>query len=124
WTTLRQLAALLGRARIAFGPDSGALHLAAAGGTPALSLSGPTSAGRSTPYGREGFAVGGGGPARPGFLRHRATGGARQSARAPAGAGGGAGRALGGGGGEPRGGGGGEMGARGGGRGSVRPPRG
>src|SRR5262249_42768919 len=61
-TSLRQLVALLARARIAFGPDSGALHLAAAVGTPAVSLWGATSAGRSTPYGSEGLAIGGQAP--------------------------------------------------------------
>src|SRR5256886_16105437 len=61
-TTLRQLLAILARTRLAFRPVSGALHLAAALGTPAVALSGGTSALRSTPFGCERFAGGGGAP--------------------------------------------------------------
>jgi lipopolysaccharide heptosyltransferase II len=68
-TTLRQLLAILVRARLAFGPDSGALHLAAAVGTPAVSLWGATSPARSTPYGSENFAVSGAAACAPCFLR-------------------------------------------------------
>ena len=68
-TTLRQLLAVLARARLAFGPDSGALHLAAALGTPAVSLWGATSAARSTPFGCEGLAVSGTAPCAPCFLK-------------------------------------------------------
>lgn len=67
-TTLRQLLAVLGNARLAFGPDSGALHLAAALGTPAVSLWGATSAWRSTPFGSEGLVVNGAAPCAPCFL--------------------------------------------------------
>lgn len=67
-TTLRQLLAVVGHARLAFGPDSGALHLAAALGTPAVSLWGATSASRSTPFGSEGLAVSGTAPCAPCFL--------------------------------------------------------
>jgi len=68
-TNLRQLLALLARAELAFGPDSGALHLAAAVGTPAVSLWGATSPERSTPFGSEGRSVGGKAPCAPCFLR-------------------------------------------------------
>ena len=68
-TTLRQLLAVLARARLAFGPDSGALHLAAALGTPALSLWGPTSPVRSAPFGCERLTVVGRAPCAPCFLR-------------------------------------------------------
>jgi len=68
-TSLRQLAALLGRCALAFGPDSGALHLAAAMGTPVVSLWGATSAARSTPFGWERLAVQGVSPCAPCFLR-------------------------------------------------------
>jgi ADP-heptose:LPS heptosyltransferase len=68
-TTLRQLLALLARAELAFGPDSGALHLAAAVGTPAVSLWGATSAARSAPFGSEALAIGGSAPCAPCFLR-------------------------------------------------------
>ena len=68
-TSLRQLLAVLTRMRLVFGPDSGALHLAAAVGTPVVSLWGPTSAERSVPYGSEGLAVTGTAPCAPCFLR-------------------------------------------------------
>jgi heptosyltransferase-2 len=68
-TTLRQLLAILARARLAFGPDSGALHLAAALGTPAVSLWGATSAARSTPFGCDALAISGVSPCAPCFLR-------------------------------------------------------
>jgi lipopolysaccharide heptosyltransferase I len=67
-TNIRQVLAVLARARLAFGPDSGALHLAAAVGTPALSLWGATSALRSTPFGCEALAVSGAAPCSPCFL--------------------------------------------------------
>lgn len=69
-TTLRQVLAVLARARLAFGPDSGALHLAAALGTPALSLWGATSALRSTPFGCEALALSGEAACAPCFLTH------------------------------------------------------
>jgi ADP-heptose:LPS heptosyltransferase len=68
-TTLRQLLAILARARLAFGPDSGALHLAAALGTPVVSLWGATSPQRSAPFGSEALAVCGQAPCAPCFLR-------------------------------------------------------
>jgi lipopolysaccharide heptosyltransferase II len=67
-TTLRQLLALLDRAAVAFGPDSGALHLAAALGTPVVSLWGATSAVRSAPFGNEGRVLQGAAPCAPCFL--------------------------------------------------------
>jgi ADP-heptose:LPS heptosyltransferase len=67
-TDLRGLLAVLARARLAFGPDSGALHLAAALGVPALSLWGATSAARSTPFGAEALAIEGAAPCAPCFL--------------------------------------------------------
>jgi lipopolysaccharide heptosyltransferase II len=68
-TTLRVLLAILARSRLAFGPDSGALHLAAAVGTPVVSLWGATSAARSAPFGSEALAVRGAAPCAPCFLR-------------------------------------------------------
>jgi lipopolysaccharide heptosyltransferase II len=67
-TTLRELMAVLARAHLAFGPDSGALHLAAALGVPVVSLWGATSALRSTPYGSERWTVSGRTPCSPCFL--------------------------------------------------------
>ena len=67
-TSLRQLLAILGRAQLAFGPDSGALHIAAAVGVPTVSLWGATSAVRSAPWGWEQLAVTGAAPCSPCFL--------------------------------------------------------
>ena len=69
-TTVRQLLAVLARARLAFGPDSGALHLAAALGVRVVSLWGATSALRSAPFGSEAFTVSGRTPCSPCFLTH------------------------------------------------------
>jgi lipopolysaccharide heptosyltransferase II len=67
-TSLRELAAVLARCRLAFGPDSGALHLAAALGVPVVSLWGATSALRSAPFGSERWVVSGRAPCSPCFL--------------------------------------------------------
>ncbi len=67
-TTLPELAAILARARLAFGPDSGALHLAAALGVRVVSLWGATSALRSAPYGSDRWVVTGLAPCSPCFL--------------------------------------------------------
>jgi len=50
-TDLDELTALLRRAHLMVAGDTGPLHLAAALGTPALGLFGPTSAARNGPYG-------------------------------------------------------------------------
>ena len=68
-TSLRQLVAVLGRCVLAFGPDSGSLHVAAAVGTPVVSLWGATSAQRSAPFGWERLALQGVAPCAPCFLR-------------------------------------------------------
>jgi len=67
-TTLRELLAVLAHARLAFGPDSGALHLAAALGVRVVSLWGATSALRSAPFASERFVVAGRAPCSPCFL--------------------------------------------------------
>lgn len=51
-TTFRELAFLLGRARLVVGGDTGPLHLAAALGTPVAGLYGPTDPARNGPYGQ------------------------------------------------------------------------
>ena len=56
-TTLTELAALLRLARLFIGSDTGPLHLAAAVGTPCISLHGTTWAGRSGPYGPKHIAL-------------------------------------------------------------------
>jgi len=69
-TTLRDLIGILRRARVAFGPDSGPMHLAAAVGTPVVSLWGATSPLRSAPYGSEDLVVVGHVACHPCYLRH------------------------------------------------------
>ncbi len=44
---------MLARATVAIGPDSGPMHLAAAAGTPVVSLWGATTPARSAPFGSE-----------------------------------------------------------------------
>jgi ADP-heptose:LPS heptosyltransferase len=68
-TSLRELLAVVARARIVFGPDSGALHIAAALGVPVVSLWGATSAARSTPWGQDWGVVAGAAACSPCFLR-------------------------------------------------------
>ena len=48
-TSLSELVAVLGLSRLAFGPDSGPGHIAAAVGTPFISIFGPTSVERTAP---------------------------------------------------------------------------
>jgi ADP-heptose:LPS heptosyltransferase len=68
-TSLRDLIGILRRARIAFGPDSGPMHIAAAVGTPVASLWGATSPARSAPYGSEDLALVGHVACHPCYLR-------------------------------------------------------
>jgi len=56
-TSLLELVAVLKAAAAAVGPDSGPGHLAAAVGTPYVSLFGPTSPRRAAPYGSEHLVV-------------------------------------------------------------------
>jgi heptosyltransferase I len=56
-TTLIELVAILNKSSAAVGPDSGPGHLAAAVGTPYVSLFGPTPPGRVAPYGCEHLVV-------------------------------------------------------------------
>jgi len=56
-TDIPTLAALLRRATVVVGSDTGPVHLAAALGTPAVGLYGPTRAERNGPFGPHGTAV-------------------------------------------------------------------
>jgi ADP-heptose:LPS heptosyltransferase len=56
-TSLLELVAILKAAAVGVGPDSGPGHLAAAVGTPYVSLFGPTSPKRVAPYGSEHLVV-------------------------------------------------------------------
>jgi lipopolysaccharide heptosyltransferase II len=68
-TSLPELVAVLSRAAAVLGPDSGALHVAAALGVPVVSLWGATSAVRSAPWGQERGVIEGAAPCAPCFLR-------------------------------------------------------
>lgn len=56
-TSLRELAALVRRARLFVSSDTGPLHLAAALGTPCVGLYGPWPAERNGPYGPQHIAI-------------------------------------------------------------------
>ncbi len=68
-TTLRDVVAILDRAAVAIGPDTGLMHIAAALETPVISLFGPTSPARSAPYGSEPLVVRGDMPCAPCYVR-------------------------------------------------------
>ncbi len=61
-TSLPQLTALLRRARLVIGSDTGPLHLAAAVGTPCVGLYGPTRVEKTGPYGARHVAIQAEGP--------------------------------------------------------------
>jgi heptosyltransferase-1 len=69
-TTLRDVIAILSRATVAIGPDSGPMHIAAAVGTPVVSLWGATSPARSAPFGCEALAIVGEAPCVPCYEKH------------------------------------------------------
>jgi lipopolysaccharide heptosyltransferase II len=64
-TNLRDVIGILARATVAVGPDSGPMHIAAAVGTPVVSLWGATSPRRSVPWGAERWVVQGEAPCVP-----------------------------------------------------------
>jgi ADP-heptose:LPS heptosyltransferase len=68
-TTLRDLIGIFERAAVAFGPDSGPMHIAAAVGTPVVSLWGATSPARSAPWGSESGVIAGAAPCSPCYLK-------------------------------------------------------
>ena len=68
-TSLRDLVAIFPECEIAFGPDSGPMHIAAAVGCPIVSLWGATSPQRSAPWGFDDLAIVGEIPCHPCYLR-------------------------------------------------------
>jgi ADP-heptose:LPS heptosyltransferase len=68
-TSLRDLIGIFARARAAFGPDTGPMHIAAAVGTPVVSLWGATSPLRSAPWHSEAGVVRGSAPCSPCYVR-------------------------------------------------------
>jgi lipopolysaccharide heptosyltransferase II len=69
-TSLRQAMGLIARAHVAVGPDTGLMHIAAAVGTPVVSLWGATSPARTGPYGFEDLVVQGRAACVPCYRRH------------------------------------------------------
>ena len=68
-TSLRDALGLIARARVAVGPDTGLMHMAAAVGTPVVSLWGATSPARTGPYGFDDLVVQGRAPCVPCYRR-------------------------------------------------------
>jgi heptosyltransferase I len=68
-TSLRDLIAIFPECAVAFGPDSGPMHIAAAMGCPVVSLWGATAAERSAPWGFAELAISGAIPCHPCYLR-------------------------------------------------------
>ncbi len=68
-TGLRELIGIFQRARIAMGPDSGPMHVAAAVGVPVVSLWGATSPARSAPWGSEKLVIVGQAACSPCYVR-------------------------------------------------------
>jgi ADP-heptose:LPS heptosyltransferase len=68
-TSLRDVIGIFERATVAFGPDSGPMHIAAAVGVPVVSLFGATSPQRSAPYGFEHLVIEGEARCRPCYSR-------------------------------------------------------
>lgn len=69
-TSLREAIGVISRATIAIGPDTGLMHIAAAVGTPVISLWGATSPLRNAPYGFEHLAIRGRADCSPCYTKH------------------------------------------------------
>ncbi|MDX2170609.1 MAG: glycosyltransferase family 9 protein [Deltaproteobacteria bacterium] len=67
-TKLREIVAIMERATVAIGPDTGPMHIAAAVGTPVVALFGATSPRRSGPWGWDDLVVRGDAPCAPCYL--------------------------------------------------------
>jgi lipopolysaccharide heptosyltransferase I len=68
-TRLRDLITIFGECAVAFGPDSGPMHIAAAVGCPVVSLWGSTAPQRSAPWGFQDHAIASDIPCHPCYLR-------------------------------------------------------
>src|SRR5207237_219663 len=68
-TALRDLIGIFAECAVAFGPDSGPMHLAAAVGCPVVSLWGSTAPERSAPWGFADLAIPADIPCHPCYLR-------------------------------------------------------
>jgi lipopolysaccharide heptosyltransferase II len=68
-TSLREAIGIIARAKVAVGPDTGLMHIAAALGTPVVSLWGATSPLRTGPYGFEDLVIQGKASCSPCYLK-------------------------------------------------------
>ncbi len=68
-TSLREAMGIVARAKVAVGPDTGLMHIAAAVGTPVVSLWGATSPERAGPHGFMDLIVQGQAPCAPCYFR-------------------------------------------------------
>lgn len=73
-TSLREAIGIIARAQVAVGPDTGLMHIAAALGTPVVSLWGATSPARTGPYGFADLVVQGRAACAPCYRRRCAIG--------------------------------------------------
>lgn len=69
-TSLREAIGIIQRAKVAVGPDTGLMHIAAAVGTPVISLWGATDPERTGPYGFGDLVIRGQAPCVPCYKRH------------------------------------------------------
>jgi len=74
-TTLKELVGLIAEARVMVTNDSGPMHIAAAVGTPAVAIFGPTNPDRTGPYGPGHRIVTAAAPCRPCYRRQCVLGG-------------------------------------------------
>jgi lipopolysaccharide heptosyltransferase I len=69
-TSLKEAVGIIARAKVAVGPDTGLMHIAAAVGTPVVSLWGATSPSRTGPYGFEELVIQGRADCSPCYRKH------------------------------------------------------
>ena len=69
-TTLREAIGIIARAKVAIGPDTGLMHIAAALSVPVISLWGATEPVRTGPYGFASLAIKGEAPCSPCYSKH------------------------------------------------------
>ena len=69
-TSLREAIGVIARAKLAVGPDTGLMHIAAALNVPVISLWGATDPARTGPYGFHSLAIKGVAPCSPCYRKH------------------------------------------------------
>lgn len=69
-TSLREAIGIIARAKVAVGPDTGLMHIAAALNVPVISLWGATEPARTGPYGFASLAIKGEAPCSPCYRKH------------------------------------------------------